>query len=71
MPCCCGPKNAAGRGCSETIEFFQKAHIAGLKSVDKFCVDQYPGFVHISEGGRMKKPMIGLVIFYMLFSFLF
>ena len=38
----------------ETIEFFQKAHIAGFESVNKICAKQYPGFVPVSGGLRLE-----------------
>ena len=50
----------------ETIEFFQKAHIAGFESVNKICAKQYPGFVTVSGGLRLERSMIGVVAFWML-----
>jgi hypothetical protein len=69
MPCCCGMQNASGTGCMETIEFFQKAHIAGFESVNKICAKQYPGFTTVSGGGRLEGSMIGVVLFWMLVEF--
>ena len=66
MPCCCGAQNSSGTGCMETIEFFQKAHIAGFESVNKICAKQYPGFVTVSGGLRLERSMIGVVAFWML-----
>lgn len=66
MPCCCGAQNLTGVGCAETIEFFQKAHIAGFGSVNKICATQYPGFVAVSRGMRLEESMVGVVSFCML-----
>ena len=66
MPCCCGAQNSTGIGCVETIEFFQKAHIAGFGKINKICAKQYPGFINVSGGLRLKGSMVGVVAFWIL-----
>lgn len=61
MPCCCGAQNNTGVGCEETIEFFEKAHLAGFESVNKICATQYPGFVAVSSGSRLQLSIVGAV----------
>jgi len=67
MPCCCGARNDTGVGCRETIEFFEKAHIAGVDSVNKICATQYPGFVAVSRGRKLEAS-IGVIAAYMILS---
>jgi hypothetical protein len=66
MPCCCGAQNSSGIGCVETIEFFQKAHIAGFGPVNTICTKQYSGFVAVSGGLRLEGSITGVVGFWVL-----
>ncbi|KAF8859181.1 hypothetical protein BDZ45DRAFT_673461 [Acephala macrosclerotiorum] len=56
MPCCCGPS------CSETTEFFHKAHLAGNSKINSLCASQYKPFAAVSSGRTLEAPGLGIIV---------
>ncbi|CZR68699.1 uncharacterized protein PAC_18598 [Phialocephala subalpina] len=56
MPCCCGSS------CSETTEFFHKAHLAGNSKVNSLCASQYKPFAAVSSGRTLELSPFGLIV---------
>ncbi|OCL08763.1 hypothetical protein AOQ84DRAFT_376449 [Glonium stellatum] len=62
LPCCCGPANSSGTGCTETNDFFNATHLnfKGFQAIDKWCKNQVKGFIPPpSAAAALGVPLMG------------